>query len=240
LSLVTFQYNASKHSATGVTPFKARFGVEPFKFDYGFELRFRPSDKPTDLATRLDEIHAQLLSKGIRSREAAARTHDKAVHEVEFANGARVLVYDEPTAAGQGRKMRTPWLGPYRVVKRLSRVGYLLRAESDARTARAHVNRIRAVRSGVNESPRKPECGRTRVECFVPSWNAERETGGWSIRFHELDDVAMHWFPNVTSRRLSYGRTTCSARTREAQREQMLRSEGDCDATRRSGVSDLR
>jgi hypothetical protein len=101
------------------------FGDEPFEFDCVFELRFRSSDKPTDRARKLDEIHAQLLRKGIRSREAAARTHDKAVHELEFPSGAWVLIYDEPTAAGQGRKMRTPWIGPYRVVKRLSRVGYL-------------------------------------------------------------------------------------------------------------------
>jgi hypothetical protein len=159
LPLVTFQYNASPHSATRTTPFSAMFGSEPFEFDCGLGLRFRPSDEPTDLATRLQAIHAQLLHKADRSREVAARMHDRAVREVEFAEGDRVLVYDEPTAAGQGRKMRTPWLGPYRVAKRLSPVWYLLRAENDSRTARVHVNRMRAVRPGVDEFSRDPQAG---------------------------------------------------------------------------------
>jgi hypothetical protein len=160
-------------------------------------LRFLPSDKPTDLATRLDEIHAQLLSKGIRSREAAARTHEKAVHEVEFWNGARVLVYDEPTAAGQDRKMRTPWLGPYRVVKRLSRVGYLLRAQIDARTARAHVNRIRAVRPGVNESPRDPEAGRWPDSRRVPRAILERRNrdGRMEYKVPQVGRRGHAWVP---------------------------------------------
>jgi hypothetical protein len=85
--------------------------------------------------------------------------HDRAVREVKFAEGDRVLVYDEPTAAGQGRKMRTPWLGPYRVEKRLSPVGYLLRAENDSRSARVHVNRMRELRPGVDEFPRDPQAG---------------------------------------------------------------------------------
>jgi Integrase core domain len=157
--LVTFQHNASQHSATKITPFRAMFGTEPFEFDCGLQLRFRADDEPTQLAARLREIHTQLLRRGIQSREIASRVHDSAVQEVEFPEGGRVLVYDEPTAAGQGRKMRVPWMGPYRVEKRLSPVGYLLRAESDGRTARVHANRIRAVRPGVNESPRDPQAG---------------------------------------------------------------------------------
>jgi transposase InsO family protein len=35
LPLVTFQYNASPHSATWTTPFSAMFGSEPFEFDCG-------------------------------------------------------------------------------------------------------------------------------------------------------------------------------------------------------------
>jgi broad specificity phosphatase PhoE len=70
-----------------------------------------------------------------------------------------VLVYDKAGALAQGRKLRQPWLGPYRVEKRLSEVSYILRAENDARVARAHVNRMQGWTSDADENARKPEAG---------------------------------------------------------------------------------
>jgi hypothetical protein len=43
--------------------------------------------------------------------------------------------------------------------KRLYNVGYILRAENDARVARVHVNRMRWWTSGAEENTRKPVAG---------------------------------------------------------------------------------
>jgi hypothetical protein len=70
-----------------------------------------------------------------------------------------VLVYDEAGALAQGRKLGQPWLGLYRVEKRLSDVSYILRAENNARVARVNGNRMRRRTSGADENARKPEAG---------------------------------------------------------------------------------
>jgi hypothetical protein len=79
----------------------------------------------------------------LKARDEAALAYDRAVRLVEFAEGERVFVYDEAGAVAQGRKLRLPWLGPYRVEKKLSDVSFVLCAENDARVARGHVNRMR-------------------------------------------------------------------------------------------------
>jgi transposase InsO family protein len=33
LTMITFQYNATEHAATGITPFRAVFGTDAFEFD---------------------------------------------------------------------------------------------------------------------------------------------------------------------------------------------------------------
>jgi hypothetical protein len=48
-----------------------------------------------------------------------------------------------PGQVEQGRKLRTPWLGPYRVKEKLSPIGYLLESEVTKEVARVHVNRMR-------------------------------------------------------------------------------------------------
>jgi hypothetical protein len=80
-----------------------------------------------------------------------------------------VLVYDEAGALAQGRKLRQPWLSPYRVEKRLSDVSYILRAENDARVARVHVNRMRGWTSSAEENAQKPE-----ADMWPASWRTFR------------------------------------------------------------------
>jgi hypothetical protein len=142
-----------------MTPYRAVLGTEVFEFDYGLLQRWRIDDEPENLAQRLAEIHAHLLARGLKVRDEAALAYDRAVRLVEFAEGERVLVYDEAGAVVQGRMLRLPWLGPYCVEKKLSDVSYVLCAENNARVARVHVNRMRRWDSKAEENAREPEAG---------------------------------------------------------------------------------
>jgi hypothetical protein len=95
--------------------------------------------------------------RGEKGAARSRRAYDHAVQEVRFAEGARVLVYDDAGAVAQGRKLRTPWLGPYTVEKKLSEVSYMLRAESNSRVARVHANRLRLWTCKGEEDVRDPE-----------------------------------------------------------------------------------
>jgi Integrase core domain len=159
LALAQFRYNSTRHAAKGMTPYRAVFGSDAFEFDCGLLQRLRTDKDPEELAERLREVHAELMDRDMKSRQVAARIYDCAVEEVVFAEGDRVLVWDDASAVAIGRKLRTHWLGPYVVEKRLTSVSYMLRAESDHRIARVHVNRMRRWSSQAAEDARDPKAG---------------------------------------------------------------------------------
>jgi hypothetical protein len=137
-------------------------GIGSFEFECGVLQRWNIDPEPEYLARRLAEVHAELLRKDLKSRDEAARAHNQALDLTQFEEGSRVLVYDEAGALAQGRKLRQPWLGRYRVERRLSDDSYILPAENDARVARVHVDQMREWTSGAEENGRKPNAGMWR------------------------------------------------------------------------------
>jgi Integrase core domain len=204
LSMLTFRYNATKHAATGMTPYRAVLGTEVSEFDCGLLQRWRIDDEPENIAQRLAEIHAHLLTRGLKSRDEAALAYDRAVWLVAFAGGDRVLVYDEAGAVAQGRKLRLPWLGPYRVEKKLSDVSYVLCAENDAREARVYVFRMRRWDSNSEENAREPEAGVWPDSRRVLRGILERreKEGNGSTGFDTRDGVDMCGYRRWTCQKL--------------------------------------
>jgi hypothetical protein len=84
-----------------------------------------------------------IYRKGVHARGQAARQYNRALKEVQFDEGERVLLFHPPGQVEQGRKLRNPWLGPYRVKEKLSPIGYVLESEISKEVARVHVNRMR-------------------------------------------------------------------------------------------------
>jgi hypothetical protein len=143
LPLACFRYNTSVHAATGLTPFAATFGTEAFEFDAELGLRMQLDDRTVqDLPARLRQLHTELFTKSLQARRKAEKYYNKAVDEREYEVGDRVLVYDNEGDVAVGRKLRVPWLGPYRVTEKLSKLNYVLRGELTGAEARSHVNRM--------------------------------------------------------------------------------------------------
>jgi hypothetical protein len=133
--------------------------VDPFKFDACLGLELRLEDEPHEVAQRLAEVHDQLYKKAWRSRAAAQVQYDKAVKMCSYAVGDRVLIYLTPGETESGRKLRVPWIGPYRITERHSAVGYTAVSELEGKTARVHVNRLKAVPDGREVDAPAPEQG---------------------------------------------------------------------------------
>jgi Tfp pilus assembly protein PilZ len=159
LAFAVFRYNASRNDATGTSPYRALFGVDPFEFDACMGLELRLENEPQDVAKRLGEVHKQLYSKAMKSRAIAHKQCDRAVKECSYAVGDRVLVYHFPGLTECGRKLRVPWIGPYRISAKHSGVGYSAVSELDGKTARVHVNRLKAVPEGREIDASEPEQG---------------------------------------------------------------------------------
>jgi hypothetical protein len=100
------------------------------------------------VAQRLAEVHGQLYKQAMRGRAAAQVQHDKAVKMCSYAVGDRVLIYHTPGETESGRKLRVPWIGPYRITERHSAVWYSAVSELECKTARVQVIRLKAVTDG--------------------------------------------------------------------------------------------
>jgi hypothetical protein len=144
--MAVFRYNTSVHEATGITPFKAMLGIDAFEFDaeISWKTILDEHNEGESLPDRLRILHDELYRKGVHAQGQAARQYNRALKEVQFDEGERVLLLlHPPELVGQGRKLRTPWLLPYRVKEKLSPIGYLLESEVTKEVARVHVNRMK-------------------------------------------------------------------------------------------------
>jgi hypothetical protein len=73
------------------------------------------------------------------------------VKAVKYSVGDRVLVFYSPGLIEEGRKLRTPWMGPHRITRKLVTVSYLLKVESTDEVARVHVNRLQHLSKDIME-----------------------------------------------------------------------------------------
>jgi hypothetical protein len=160
VAMSTFRYNCSVISATGLTPYCTTFGVHAFEFDGGLGLELRLEEEPEDLPKALARIHQELLSAGHRSGGTAANYYDRAVKACSYSVGDPILLYYSTGEIEQGRKLRVPWLGPYRVVARHSSVAYTIRSELDDSEGTTHVNRLKKITEDSDLSDvRRPQYG---------------------------------------------------------------------------------
>lgn len=118
----------------------------------------RISAEPYDLRSHLQELDASMLKRGSAERGRAAVQYNATVRSMSFPVGERVLVWAPDLAALEGRKIAPPWIGPYRVQKKLSLRIYLLMWEKGARLARVHANRLRRI-SQANQKTADPNNG---------------------------------------------------------------------------------
>lgn len=68
-----------------------------------------------------------------------------------FRHTQRVLVYSPASDVELGCKLRTPWLGPYRIEEVLSPIACMVRSEVGGLVARVRVNRLARMDESVYE-----------------------------------------------------------------------------------------
>jgi hypothetical protein len=129
-----------------------------------------------------------------------------------YAVGDRVLIYHTPGETESGRKLRVPWIGPYRITERHSAVGYSAVSELESKTARVHVNRLKAVPDGREVDASAPEQGLWPDVRHVLLGVLGKRTV-WSIRSGRLVGMDSHGSVLRTCRTWSSLRTKCQAAT---------------------------
>lgn len=151
VALACFRYNTSACTATGMSPYKAVFGIDAFEAWAELDID-RVMGEPEGLAGELAALHKQLISTGKKARARGKKQYDKTINPVEFNIGERVLLWSVKLNSKEGNKVIKPWIGPYVVIGRLGRVGHQLKSEMGSKIVRVHANRLRRIPDGVIES----------------------------------------------------------------------------------------
>jgi hypothetical protein len=79
LTMAAFRYNTSVHKATGMTPFKAMFGIDTFEFnaEIGWKTVLDEQNEDESFPDRIRVLHDELYRKGIHARGQAARQYNR-------------------------------------------------------------------------------------------------------------------------------------------------------------------
>ena len=144
---VCFAYNTAKHSSTTFSPFylvflrEPRVGIDLF-LDRS-ELAYQDTDKYSeDVRERMQKAY-QLVSNQLKETfDRAKRRYDQRVRAVHFPLHSYVWFYCARLTACRGRKFRKLTDGPYRIVRILNDVNYVIRKIPGGRLQVCHVDRL--------------------------------------------------------------------------------------------------
>lgn len=77
------------------------------------------------------------------------------MNKIQYEVGDRVLVYYNEGDVEKGRKLRCPWIRPYRVTSKVPATNYILSGEATGTEAQSHVNRMAKFYEMVSEDASK-------------------------------------------------------------------------------------
>lgn len=110
-------YNSSRHSTTGVSPYKAVFGQEPRLPSDGSGAVAVVDDLPDeDFRCLLQQrnrnrqmLHARMMEKIKKAQENMIRLHHRRNSAPEFKVGDKVLLRNKKRDDRKGGKLETTW-----------------------------------------------------------------------------------------------------------------------------------
>jgi len=166
LSAVAFAYRTSVQESTGFTPYFLLFGREariPADLVYG-----PPPDAPrqdglpefvTQQRETLDSAY-QLARKHLgTAAQRRKRQYDLRTRNQEFPVDSMVWVYVPRRRVGRYQKWRSPYQGPFRVLKRLGPVNYLVQRSPKSKPWVTHVDKLKACYHDIEDACLAPQPG---------------------------------------------------------------------------------
>jgi len=145
---VTYAYNTASHSSSSFSPFYLMFLRHP---RMPIELQV---EKPTDAAFETDVEYVELASERMRVAYGIVRNHlratfdrakkryDSRVKTAKFAEGQFVWHYIPRNRKGFNKKWELNNRGPFRIMKKLNDVNYIIQKSPRARPTIVHIDRL--------------------------------------------------------------------------------------------------
>jgi RNase H-like domain found in reverse transcriptase/Reverse transcriptase (RNA-dependent DNA polymerase)/Integrase zinc binding domain len=122
---VTFAYNCSKQETTGFTPFYLLHGFEPeMPIDISLRQGICTEEKAEVVLQRLHEARQLVLDRIKVTQAKQKRRFDASRRHVEYKADQLIKLYSPIRQKGKSDKLQHRWLGPYRVVRKISDLNY--------------------------------------------------------------------------------------------------------------------
>jgi hypothetical protein len=118
--------------------------------------KLSPEIRDTDQALRLENLKTKLRTAyklardhGRKSDATNKRYYDRSAKEREFAVGDFVYLYNPVTKVGVSAKFRRPWVGPWQITEKRSRLNYVI-TDQRGKQVVVHVKRLKGAYDHVN------------------------------------------------------------------------------------------
>ncbi|UYV65871.1 K02A2.6-like, partial [Cordylochernes scorpioides] len=131
LPFITHAYNTTIQETTGYSPFFLLFGREPMSLldDENIPTDSNMDDYDEYIENYLDKIartRQVVINNTEKTQERMKRNYDKKHNEKIYEAGYLVAVWTPVRKIGKCEKLLRKYFGPYRILKKLSNVNYLI------------------------------------------------------------------------------------------------------------------
>lgn len=131
-----FALNSSVHETTGLTPAELQIGRKiRSPLDQVLQISdLFPDTRPYEVVQRIEELKAQARESNAKAKLRQLRNYNKNRRDVSYKPQDRVWVRNHPQSKASryfSAKLAPKWKGPYRILKCLGPVNYLVVQEED-------------------------------------------------------------------------------------------------------------
>ncbi|UYV81129.1 hypothetical protein LAZ67_20000122 [Cordylochernes scorpioides] len=158
LPFITHAYNTTIQETTGYSPFFLLFGREPMSLldDENIPTDSNMDDYDEYIENYLDKIartRQVVINNTEKTQERMKRNYDKKHNEKIYEPGHLVAVWTPVRKIGKCEKLLRKYFGPYRILKKLSNVNYLIEPKDNPGQDPliVHVSRLKPYFERINE-----------------------------------------------------------------------------------------
>ncbi|UYV67129.1 hypothetical protein LAZ67_4004017, partial [Cordylochernes scorpioides] len=158
LPFITHAYNTTIQETTGYSPFFLMFGREPTSLldDRNISVDIDKDDYDEYIKHHLDKINRTrklVINNTIKTQERMKKNYDKKHMERIYEPGELVAVWTPIRKIGKCEKLLRKYFGPYRILKKLSNVNYLIEPKDNPGQDPliVHVSRIKPYFERIDE-----------------------------------------------------------------------------------------
>ena len=147
-----FSYNTQVHNSTKYSPYYLRHLMNP-------TVPIRPTnDKDScgetwteEALQRLNNAWGEVRKNLTKASQSQKQQYDRHTTKRTFQVGDKVLVKNHKTGTNENRKLKNPWIGPYRIVDVVGETNIVIQKTEKGKKILIHTNEVKLFKETQND-----------------------------------------------------------------------------------------